>query len=293
MGQDYDYGAVAQRVIEAQAAFRQIYEQTHPYPVAPQARAQRDWFGRAALWAVMVAAVIVSGSHTVTVFSIGKTGVVGGAAFVMLEVGLFIFSFVYTRDTYRSRDDVQVLGYLKRGMQVTFFVLLSGNVSDVMQNNGFATGQLWVVVSFVVSMSVALSAPIVAWIVGHTLAMLLVQDGALDRKAQSDYDKAKSEWTEEFMHVWNANKARWNANVNITVAREALPVQLVRPVLSERTVDSGQGYRRDSNASKTVHEYLDANPDAIGLPVRELAERIGVGKSTVAKVLAEKKEMSK
>lgn len=285
----FDYDGLAQQVIRAQAAFRQIYEQTNPAPLPPSGRARRDWLGRAALLLVMGGAVIVSGSHTVTVFSIGKSNSIGMAAFVMLELGLFIFSFIYTRDTYRSRDDVQVLGYLKRGMQATFIVLIFGNVSDVLQANGFATGSLWIVITFVVSMGVALSAPVVAYIVGHTLAMLIVQDNALDRKAREDYDKARQAWIDEFMRVWNTQKSRWGATVSVMSDHERLPVSTDRLLSVSTQTDSrqtGAGYSRVSSAVDKAHAWLVDNPDKAGLPVRELAELIGVGKDSVAKARA-------
>lgn len=290
MSESFDYGGLAQRVIEAQAAFRQIYEKTNPAPMPPSGRAKRDWLGRAALLLVMGGAVIVSGSHTVTVFSIGKHGGIGAAAFVMLELGLFIFSFIYTRDTYRSRDDLQVLGYLKRGMQVTFIVLIFGNVSDVLQANGFASGSLWIVITFVVSMGVALSAPVVAYIVGHTLAMLLVQDNALDRRAQTDYEAAKAAWIEEFMRVWNANKTRWGATVTVDSGVQRLPASETRLLgLSTQTDarQTGAGYSRVSSAVDIARQWLADNPDKVDMPVRQLADLIGVGKDSVAKARKE------
>jgi hypothetical protein len=283
---NFDYDSMAQRVIQAQTAFRQIYEQTNPAPLPPSGRAKRDWLGRMTLVLVMLGAVIVSGSHTVTVFSIGKTGFVGGAAFIMLELGLLIFSFQHTRETYRSRDDVRVVGFLNTGARVTFGVLVVGNVFDVLQVNGFATGALWTVISFAVSLSVALSAPVVAYIVGHTLAMLIVQDNALDLRARADYEKAKATWIEEFMRVWNANKNRWGATVTVESDTPRLTVSDNRLLSMSTQTDSrqtGSGYNRVSSAVDKAYQWLVDNPDKMDMSVRELADVIGVGKDSVAK----------
>lgn len=290
MTSDFDYGGLAQRVIEAQAAFRQIYEQTNPAPLPPSGRAKRDWLGRMTLVLVMLGAVVVSGSHTVTVFSIGKTGFVGGAAFVMLELGLLIFSFQHTRETYRSRDDVRVVGFLNTGARVTFGVLVVGNVFDVLQVNGFASGAIWTVISFAVSLSVALSAPVVAYIVGHTLAMLIVQDNALDLRAQTDYEKARAAWVEEFMRVWNANKTRWGASVSVVTDTERLPASESRLLSVSTQTDArqtGAGYSRVSSAVDIARQWLADNPDKADMPVRQLADLIGVGKDSVAKARKE------
>lgn len=289
MTSDFDYGALAQRVIDAQQAFRRTYLELNPFPEKPKREARRDWLMRAALVVIMVGAAIVSGDHTINVFARDKSVWVGVAAFAMLEVGLFVLSFYVTREKYRSRDDIHVVGYMGKGIVASFAVLLLGNFSDVMQSNGFASGPLWTAFSFIISTGIALSAPTMALIVGHVLAMLFVQDMVADRRVQQEYDAVCRAWADQFEASWRAQKSRWGASVAVTLERDALPVQPVRPALSVRTADSGQGYKRDSSASKTVREYLDANPDAVALPVRELAERVGVGKSTVAKVLAEMK----
>ena len=73
----------------------------------------------------------------------------------------------------------------------------------------------------------------------------------------------------------------------------------VREILTESTVSdfkprntpvySGRGYTRKANAKQMVIDYLEANPDDILLTLRELSEKIGVGKSTVGNVIQEMK----
>lgn len=287
MGSEFNYDALAERLVQAQSAFRRTYEAMYPYPDKPKHEARRDWLMRAALVVIMIGAAVVSGDHTINVFARDKPVWVGVSAFAMLEVSLFVLSFYVTREKYRSRDDIQVVGYMGKGIIVAFVVLLLGNFSDVMQSNGFATGSLWTAFKFIISTGIALSAPAMALIVGHVLAMLFVQDMVSDRRIHQEYEALCKAWAEGFEQAWRAQKSRWGATVTVEIDRDVLPVQSVRPALSERTMDSGQGYKRDSSASNTVREYLDMNPEAIHLPVRELADTIGVGKSTVAKVLSE------
>lgn len=47
----------------------------------------------------------------------------------------------------------------------------------------------------------------------------------------------------------------------------------------------GQGYTKQTDARTRVWTYLEENPTAVSLKVRELAERTGVGKSVAAEVL--------
>jgi len=61
--------------------------------------------------------------------------------------------------------------------------------------------------------------------------------------------------------------------------------------LSQDLGQVGQALGHDSPRPKTaaqrVQEYLEDNPQDANLPVRDLAEKIGVGKSTVSRVLQE------
>jgi hypothetical protein len=45
---------------------------------------------------------------------------------------------------------------------------------------------------------------------------------------------------------------------------------------------SSQGYNRTSDAKEVVRSHLEANPEDFALSVRDLASKLGVGKSTVA-----------
>lgn len=60
--------------------------------------------------------------------------------------------------------------------------------------------------------------------------------------------------------------------------------------LSQVSQDLGQvghGAPRPKTAAQKVREHLKRYPEDASMPVRELADRIGVGKSTVQRVLKE------
>jgi DNA invertase Pin-like site-specific DNA recombinase len=57
--------------------------------------------------------------------------------------------------------------------------------------------------------------------------------------------------------------------------------------VSQDVGQTGHNSPRPKTAADKVREYLDANPQDKLLPVRDLADKLGVGKSTVSRVLNE------
>lgn len=58
----------------------------------------------------------------------------------------------------------------------------------------------------------------------------------------------------------------------------------------EETITTQSSFSKMSNAREAILSHLDAHPEDVSMPVRALAEKIGVGKSTVYSVLKEFKE---
>lgn len=61
----------------------------------------------------------------------------------------------------------------------------------------------------------------------------------------------------------------------------------IRTGADGQRTDSGHGYQRNSNAKDMVRQHLIDNPGDVKAPVRELAARLNVGKSTVSDVQRE------
>lgn len=298
------YQELEQRHQAAFGAFRRRYELEIPPPVKPVQQAKRDRLMRLVLLLVVAGSLIVSASHTVSVFSHGKSPVVGIAAFLMLESGAVSLGFYQAREKYQSRevDSRHMLRYMTAGVWLAVFVMAAGNIQDVFMVAGFADGSLWLVINFAISGAVALSAPLMVLIVSHVLAMLFVKDLAGDRRAELDYEEKLKVWHDDMLRSWQSQKARYGASVNIQVSSpsagqlDGRTADSVLPVLSVRTgadgqrTDSGQGYQRNSNAKDKVREWLKEHPEDITAQVRELAARLEVGKSTVSDVQREFKE---
>ena len=75
--------------------------------------------------------------------------------------------------------------------------------------------------------------------------------------------------------------------VQYTAHTPAATIAKIEERAQERKMN---GYAKRTDARQLVRQYLADNPDALTVPVRELATLIGVGKSTVADVLREMKQ---
>lgn len=281
--------------------FRRRYELETPPPVKPVQQAKRDRFMRLVLLLVVAGSLIVSASHTVSVFSHGKSTLVGIAAFLMLESGAVSLGFYQAREKYQSRevDSRHMLRYMTAGVWLAVFVMAAGNIQDVFMVAGFADGSLWLVINFGISVAVALSAPLMVLIVSHVLAMLYVKDLAFDRRAELDYEEKVKAWHDDMLRSWQPQKRRYGATVDINVsspsagqldgrtADNILPALSVRTGADGQRTDSGHGFERNAKGKEIVRQHLTEYPEDVTAKVRELAERLGVGRTTVSEVQRE------
>lgn len=279
------YDEFAQQYEAAYRAFAATYELRTPRPEKPRRRL--DNFGVLLALAVMLLAqVIVSGSRTIKEF-----GEVGGAAFIMLEVGMVTFAFIRTSRDYDESRHETVLRWVGAGLLISFMVLLSGNIDATLKSKSIHLPD-WVNVA--IQLAIAVSAPVLAFITGDVLGMYGAMQSYKQRKALEKFEAAYKDWSGGLTRAWNSQKAQWG--VKIEVMRE--PVR-IRPELPEyssavrpsdtdtdgRGHATGYGYSKRTDARTQVWTYLDEHPEAADMPVRELAEVIGVGKSTAAEVL--------
>jgi len=110
--------------------------------------------------------------------------------------------------------------------------------------------------------------------------MLAIESMAYLQKVQGeqrDYDKKLKAWKRDFMKSWNSQKSRFG--VTVTVEKPQKPALSSGVQLSNGQI--GQKRTRESKAFNIVFDYLMLNADAYELPVRTLAEQLGVSKSTV------------
>ena len=255
------YDEFAQQYEAAYRAFAATYELRTPRPEKPK----RRWDNAGVLLALAVmllAQVIVSGSRTIKEF-----GEVGGAAFVMLEVGMVTFAFIRTSRDYDESRHVTVLRWVGAGLLISFMVLLSGNIDATLKSKSIHLPD-WVNVA--IQLAIAVSAPVLAFITGDVLGMYVAMQSYKQRKAQEKYEEDYKEWGVGLANSWKSQKSQWG--VKIEVQREPVRIHSQRSLPEyaneqgeqysdihsrERSVNAANGYRKNMNASDLIREFLN------------------------------------
>jgi hypothetical protein len=124
--------------------------------------------------------------------------------------------------------------------------------------------------------------------------MYSVMDRVQLRRHTEAYQTEMVQWEDELRRAWQANKAKFGGRVSVTVERpsEASEARLLSTSAytdTDRQRQTGSGYVRVSSAVDKARQWLTDNPDKADMPVRELADMIGVGKDSVAKARKEMK----
>lgn len=282
------YDDIALKHNAAYAAFRTIYEAKLPAPVMPQVE-RESIFVPIALVVMIIASVVVSGSRTIVEFG---GGLVGVSAFVMLEGAIVAYAFFHTRTDFQESRIADVRRLAKIGLILAFAVAVAANVHAVLKSKNVETSE-WVNTGILIL--VAVSAPTLAFISGDIMALETLRNAFKARKAKDTYQAELAAWSKALNEVWAREKSKWG--VKVEVSRPDSPqvdnFQLssaVRPVDMDtdgRQFATGQGYNKRTDARAMIWTHLEQNPRDAELKVRELAEKIGVGKSTVAEVLKE------
>lgn len=291
MNQQYDEMAEQHRA--AYAAFRKIYVDQHPPP--EQTALRRDWeslFMAIAMIVIVAASVVVSGSRTIIEFG---GGVVGLAGFVMLEGGIILFSYFRTRLNFSKER----LGHVRQraafGLSLAFVVAVGANIHAVLKAADMPIVQ-WI--DALILIALAISAPTLAFITGDIAAVEVMRNAQRARDANEAHDGKLREWSEQLNAHWEAQRRNYGIKVKLDVRPNA-PV-LSAPVSSGHLLDmdmdgqtdisghaTGRGYTKKHDAQQLVRDHFTQHPEDLRLPIRELAEKIRVGKSTIAVVRKE------
>jgi len=281
-----------EREQEAYQAYAETYALQHPPPDKPDA-AKDKRLVTSALVVMMVASMIVSASRTIVEFGGGAVGV---AAFTMLEVGVVLMTYVRTELSLTSKDIAvsplkrihKLLGF---GVGLALIVLLGGNLDAVLTGHGSEAAWFGTAVTILI----AVSAPLLAFISGDVLALMTAQRVHAQRRLDAEYNAAMSEWRDGLNDSWKRSKGafvrKYGQGVSrVSHASNALDMSNRRV---DETIDNSRqrvDTSRTVDASSVIEEYYDANPDKLGAPVRRVAELIydemgvTVGASTVGKV---------
>lgn len=280
------YDELVQRHDAAYTAFKTIYISKNPPPKLKSTGV--DWLSVIVLGVLVVASITVSGSRTIDEFG---GGLIGIAAFVMLEIALIAYAYWRTKKAGESDKEQQtkVRHRAMIGMWLAFGVSLAANLHATLKHGGIETPPF---IDVGILVAIAVSAPSLALIAGDMLGMEAVAGLALKAEAQADYDAATALWLEGLNTSWDRQKTRWG--VRVEVVRDDEPTAQAAPVLASHVSShetrhgeterrTGYGFQRTADGETQVLNYFRAHPEDVSLPVRELEEKIGVSKSTVSR----------
>lgn len=268
---------------EMQARFAAAYEyhkQTYTLKNPPPVRAKADgidWKIIIGLLALVIFSIAVSGTRTVPEFGGGGSG---WFAWGMLEVGAVILSYVLTKKFYDESKHKGVKRRLQTGSGLAVIVMLAANIHFETRVFGV---QLAAWFNLVIVILLSTSAPLLVWIAGEALGMEVVTAERRELKTDREWKEALALWHDGLNRSWDAQKAR--LGVEIRVEREKHPMLSAVQRVQMDNDGHGQRYTRESKTVQLVKAHLEAYPSDMSMTVRELADKIGVGKSTVANAL--------
>jgi len=278
-------------------------------------------------WLVLIAGVffLLSVPHTVAIFN-KITPMVGYVAPVGVEFGLLYAAFrrrqvprmspqlillevllFFTAVVVNGAGSFEAVVSATREIQGMSFEQLLGQYRDMP-----ATSQ----VALLLAPIAAIIIPVGTIVAGEGLATLL-----LERRVQGDLLELR--WREEAVTVEFAalrdaalmsgmtpgRAVRWAEQV-ASVPRPQASVTSGTSAVSGADTDNyrtneavrnasgspdsghgtGQGYSKNMSAREIARAYIEANPDALKLSVRQFADAAGLGKTVAAEVMAEYRE---
>lgn len=306
-----DYSEVATRNNNAFTAFSSTYATQYPAPT-PKQFARRNIRNnktqRLFLILLVIASVVVSGSHTIPTFVESLPDdwgllrlAVGLFAFAMVELGIILYAYERVEKSYQ--ENANYAHTIKRlmgiGMGLGLVVALGANLysslKPIFADATETSAAGWDVVQLIVFILVGISAPILAFIAGEVFGMLDVEERQARAKTIEDYENALVAWEEGLRAAWKQAEGQWGAKVKVErLSAVRLPDTSVRLSDTGRQTDNvsdkqsdrhghGVGYTRRHNAMQMVIDHLNAQPEAATLTARQLAEVVGVAPDTANK----------
>lgn len=283
------YDAFAERHNAAYAAFVAIHETKYPRP-ALKSQSRGVYFMLIWLVVIVGASVVVSGTRTVEEFG---GGIVGYAAFVMIEATVITYSF-YKTQAGVALDNIESKQRAARrssilGLMLSILVALGANIHAVLRWRGIYTSDD---VNTVINLAVAVSAPAMAWLSGDILAIEYLRLASRHKRAVQEYEERFQQWQDALNKSWSAQQKSWGVRIEVvsaqtdnrqTIDRQQTDGHFLSDMSVSEQTDSrqtGYGYTRTPDGQQKVMEYLALHPDDARLPARRLADLVGVGKDT-------------
>lgn len=293
-----------ERYEKAWAAFNRLYVLERPMPQAPKWHVGLPWlmlpFG-----IIAACGIALSALRTAPVFRQIAVPLVGESfalveaalAVVVIEVAIVIMRYVLivqkSEDGKLNTDDLRA--WMRYGFWLAFAVAILANLYASIKHVP-VVAPVAPVLDLVIALAVGVSAPMLAFISGDILASLYLRSERRRAELRARFDASLTDWQDARERSWNARKGDYglrlkvdNLSTPVSSSIPAIPMEL--PLEANRkTVPSVStlGHSKKPNARQLTEEYFDQHADAGQQNPLEIAQRLGVGKSTVYAVRAER-----
>lgn len=232
---------------------------------------------------MVLASVIVSGSRTINEFG---GGIVGFAAFAMLEISIVIYAYIRTKRHYDKARHKSLKKQMTAGILMALAVATVANIHAIAKENNVYVAE-WV--DTIILLLVAISAPILAFVSGDILGMEAVAAQNKQENADKVYERKMRTWKAGLNRSWEREKAKLGVEIRVSApdgrTGHGDNVRPLSALPDGQNHGYGQGYQRRTDAQDTVRSHLEAHPEDMALTVRELADKLNVGKTTVSDVI--------
>lgn len=231
----------------------------------------------AVVMAMFITSAVLSGVHTVPTTYLAIEDSVPEIVRAMASVGSFvsveiaIFVSAYLMLSKDSRKWAWIVLFLSGAVAIGANLYSSSKAFE----ENTATGVIFVAYVMGICM------PAIALVSGKLFVNIHRAERQLKMEVEDEYRSALITFDEEVDNEYQKERSKLDRRT-----RRA-PVSGMSIRTGQRT-DSGQvsgyGYNRTADAKELVRRHLEANPEDFNLSVRMLADKLEVGKSTVADV---------
>jgi hypothetical protein len=242
--------------------FRAQYEERHPasVPVRVEEVSPYPRILQVAIFIMFISAALLSGVHTVPVIQQGlppgvsseMRDVTGIAAFIGVEMAILLSAFAMVGGGN---------AFVRSALYMSIGTALVANVYSVIK--AFAAVAGGDIGALIVAAFLGIAAPSIAGLSGKMFVDVMRAKRGIDRRANEAYQESCQLWDARVLAAWKAD------------ARKAIN-------LSNGQHGQGGQKRRVSSKTAKVRQYYVDNPSALDTPIREIADKLGVGRQTVS-----------
>lgn len=248
------YSQIATRNTAAYDAAKKIYEAQNPFPKARQME-RTDFLIVIAVFIIVTASIIVSGSRTIVEFG---GGLIGVSAFVMIELAVVLYSFYRTRIHWTKERMESVKSLVAWGLGITVVIAITANVHATLSQNG-----VYIVpwIKTIILVIIAVSAPGLAWISGDILGVEYMRYLSNRREVDEENSRLEKEWWAGLNEKFQADEKKWGTSIRVQMEMPSLP----QPSSTSRSgMENGNsvgnggtaGYKRSGNATEISRNYF-------------------------------------